>query len=95
MYLCPPLKDTDKNHLRSGLRVTKLWSTSLYLYSKIIQSEQCIYWTQHFDWKFFDYEYKIGTKSFYDCKTRSWDHETSIFCCWPLCCMYISTFNTM
>ena len=43
----------------------------MYSYSKIIQSELCMYWIWHSDWRFFEYEYKSCTQKFYNHKTRS------------------------
>ena len=42
----------------------------LYLYSKIVLSECCIYWIWFSDWMFFDCEYKTGTQNYYDNKPR-------------------------
>ena len=36
----------------------------LFLYSKIVQSQHCIYWIWCSDWMFFLYEYKIILQSF-------------------------------
>jgi len=43
------------DHINSIIQLYRVWV--LYLYSKIIQSEYCIYWIQYSDWLFFKYEY--------------------------------------
>ena len=39
------------DHINSIIQLYRVWV--LYLYSKIIQSEYCIYWIQYSDWLFF------------------------------------------
>jgi hypothetical protein len=55
-----------KQRARTDFMVITFICTVRYSYSKLLQSEHCIYCQESFDWKFYDYEFNNHSHKFHD-----------------------------